>query len=319
MRTSSSQFELMVTFMQEHGDLSKPSTNARGRMTTIRRWEELTTFLNSDGSGDTKTTEKWKKVWSDLKNNTKKKAARIHRAASGTGGGLALTIKLTDLEQRVLNLIGMQAATGLAVAEGGFSQEINIERNMPDPVEEIRLPSPSGSTQAEDIQIIEIAECTDSLNEPGPSRRDSRPQPPVQMPPPTSPPPHHVEAVVIVENAENRISPVPPPHADATQAQPALSGQTTPRRSIRPRVSRTRPSPRRLVRPTQTEQAAQHFLHSDEEWRKFKIQQHRDNVEMARDKNRVREMEVETQRTWLALGSRVLDLVDKVVNKFCKD
>uniref|UniRef100_A0A1E1WDK9 Uncharacterized protein n=1 Tax=Pectinophora gossypiella TaxID=13191 RepID=A0A1E1WDK9_PECGO len=256
LRDSISHCVMIVLY--RHGDLSKPSTNARGRMTTIRRWEELTTFLNSDGSGDTKTTEKWKK-------------------------------------------------------------EINIERNMPDPVEEIRLPSPSGSTQAEDIQIIQIAECTDSLNEPGPSRRDSRPQPPVQMPPPTSPPPHHVEAVVIVENAENRISPVPPPHADATQAQPALSGQTTPRRSIRPRVSRTRPSPRRLVRPTQTEQAAQHFLHSDEEWRKFKIQQHRDNVEMARDKNRVREMEVETQRAWLALGSRVLDLVDKVVNKFCKD
>lgn len=64
------------------------------------------------------------KVWSDFKNNTKKKAARIHRAAVGTGGGPANFSKLTDLEQRVLNLIGMQVATGLAIDEAGFPQVI---------------------------------------------------------------------------------------------------------------------------------------------------------------------------------------------------
>ncbi|KAL4702458.1 hypothetical protein ACJJTC_018845 [Scirpophaga incertulas] len=60
------------------------------------------------------------KVWSDLKNNTKKKAARLHRAASGTGGGPAVYTKLTDLEQRILNLIGHQVATGLALEEAGL-------------------------------------------------------------------------------------------------------------------------------------------------------------------------------------------------------
>lgn len=62
-------------------------------------------------------------MWSDLKNNTKRKAARMHKAAIGTGGGPASRIRLTDLEQRVLNIIGTQAATGLvAVAEAGLSQ-----------------------------------------------------------------------------------------------------------------------------------------------------------------------------------------------------
>lgn len=64
----------------------------------------------------------WFKVWSDYKNNTKKKAAKLHRAASGTGGGPACYAKLNDLEQRVLNLIGVHAATGLAVEEAGWSQ-----------------------------------------------------------------------------------------------------------------------------------------------------------------------------------------------------
>lgn len=62
-------------------------------------------------------------MWSDFKNNTKRKAARIHKAAIGTGGGPALRIQLTELENRLLNIIGTQAATGLvAVTEAGLSQ-----------------------------------------------------------------------------------------------------------------------------------------------------------------------------------------------------
>lgn len=49
--------------MARHGDLSKPIRNARGRIVAIQHWQELTSLLNSDGSGDTKTTEKWKKVF----------------------------------------------------------------------------------------------------------------------------------------------------------------------------------------------------------------------------------------------------------------
>jgi hypothetical protein len=63
------------------------------------------------------------KVWSDLKNNTKKKLAKINRAASGTGGGPALQISLSDLENRVMQIIGFQAATGMPeVVEAGFPQ-----------------------------------------------------------------------------------------------------------------------------------------------------------------------------------------------------
>lgn len=62
------------------------------------------------------------KAWSDIKNNTKKKWARIDRSNRQTGGGPALQINLTDIEQRVLSIIGVQAATGMNVAEVGFSQ-----------------------------------------------------------------------------------------------------------------------------------------------------------------------------------------------------
>ena len=66
------------------------------------------------------------KVWSDYKNNAKKKFARINRAASGTGGGPALHLSLTDLESRVIQIIGVQSAIGIAVEEAGFPLVSNI-------------------------------------------------------------------------------------------------------------------------------------------------------------------------------------------------
>ncbi|CAB3237633.1 unnamed protein product [Arctia plantaginis] len=56
---------------------------------------------------------------------TQKKAARLHRSANATGGGPAMFIKLTDFEQRVLKITGVQAATGLTVEEAGLPQVIN--------------------------------------------------------------------------------------------------------------------------------------------------------------------------------------------------
>ncbi|RVE06833.1 hypothetical protein evm_015641, partial [Chilo suppressalis] len=120
-RTSNNQFEIMVDFMERNGDLNKPVDGPNGRLAAAIKWTELSNVLNLDTTGSSKPVEKWKKVWSDFKNNTKRKAAKISRAASGTGGGPACKLVLTDLEQRVLELIGTQAATGLPyIAEVGL-------------------------------------------------------------------------------------------------------------------------------------------------------------------------------------------------------
>ncbi|XP_063386644.1 uncharacterized protein LOC134672619 [Cydia fagiglandana] len=103
----------LISCVNRHGDLSKPSDGPHGKELNTRRWAELTQLLNADATGVTKNTDKWRKVWSDLKNNTKKKAARIFRAGAGTGGGPACTLKLSDLEQRVLAITGTRAATGI--------------------------------------------------------------------------------------------------------------------------------------------------------------------------------------------------------------
>ncbi|KAL0871681.1 hypothetical protein ABMA27_004199 [Loxostege sticticalis] len=121
--TSTSQFTMMIEFMEQNGDLSKPAGGPHGRQWGLKKWQELTALLNSDPSGAEKSEDKWRKVWSDFKNNCKKKVARINRSISGTGGGPALASQLTDLEQRVVAIVGIQAATGLdKVEEAGFGQ-----------------------------------------------------------------------------------------------------------------------------------------------------------------------------------------------------
>ncbi|XP_063539789.1 uncharacterized protein LOC134749911 [Cydia strobilella] len=61
MRTSTSQFQLLVDYMQKHGDLSKPNDGPHGKATNLRQWAELTKLLNADATGDTKSIEKWRK------------------------------------------------------------------------------------------------------------------------------------------------------------------------------------------------------------------------------------------------------------------
>ncbi|KAL0808780.1 hypothetical protein ABMA28_012460 [Loxostege sticticalis] len=261
MRTSAHQYDLIVTYMEQHGDITKPlSNNAQGKLRALQKWAELQHILNADGSGDSKTIDKWKKVWADLKNNTKKKAARIHKSVCGTGGGPATTLKLTPLEERVLNIIGVQVATGLALQEAGLTQftvslSLNFLGNM--------------SLNWSEWSPIQIT---------------------------TAP---YAETV----------SPIRSNH----RLQPDRSGQTTPRRG---RQTRNRWTPRRPLRPvSRADQATLNFLHSDEEWRKFKIEQQKENLLLKKEQLRIRELEVQANLGWQNLASSALNLLREYLNK----
>lgn len=53
--------------------------------------------------------------------NLKKKAAGIKRCQEATGGGPELNIKLSDIESRVLSLLGNTFYAGCGVQEHGVS------------------------------------------------------------------------------------------------------------------------------------------------------------------------------------------------------
>ncbi|KAL0861419.1 hypothetical protein ABMA27_008963 [Loxostege sticticalis] len=115
--------------------------------------------------------DKWRKVWSDFKNNCKKKVAKINRSISGTGGGPALTNQLNDLEQRVVAIVGIHAATGLdKVEEAGFGQVDETQETVAQPIpstqiipdEDWNLPGTSQMSPprpppvAEEFQVLPI-------------------------------------------------------------------------------------------------------------------------------------------------------------------
>ncbi|XP_022834927.1 uncharacterized protein LOC111362485 isoform X2 [Spodoptera litura] len=69
-RTSCSQFEIMVDYMERNGDLNKPAGGPHGRLSAITKWEEITMALNLDTTGQSKPVEKWKKMVYKYKRKT---------------------------------------------------------------------------------------------------------------------------------------------------------------------------------------------------------------------------------------------------------
>lgn len=62
--------------------------------------------------------------WADYKSNLKKKTAQIKKWQGQTGGGRDLTTKLTDLELRVLDIVGTISFEGCGNKEVGVSIQI---------------------------------------------------------------------------------------------------------------------------------------------------------------------------------------------------
>ncbi|XP_045506194.1 uncharacterized protein LOC123702477 isoform X1 [Colias croceus] len=320
MKTSSVQFDLMVTFMERHGDLSKPSTNTRSRISTLSLWEDLTVILNSEGSGDTKSCEKWKKAWSDFKNNTKKKAARVHRASIGTGP--AVYAKLTDLELRVLKMLGVRVAKGLQVEKAGLSQVTDKQPNVsvgndtsqvtPQPRQSVELsqddepasprsesPEPTQGSRASSPLIIIIKE-EHLQSQPEPTEPETKAETGLPFP--------HEETQFEETGSHSTHSHVHGvrPHREETRSQ------------IPRRARLTYPRGLRRHRLTHMNRTTHRLLQTEEFWRKFKILEHKDDMNLQRERNRIREMEVQVQAQWQALGARALDILDKLVDKYCK-
>ncbi|XP_072930511.1 uncharacterized protein [Epargyreus clarus] len=61
MKTSTSQFEAMVGFMERHGDLNKLADGPEGRVRLVQQWDTLTSMLNLDATGEARDRERWKR------------------------------------------------------------------------------------------------------------------------------------------------------------------------------------------------------------------------------------------------------------------
>ncbi|CAH1101479.1 unnamed protein product [Psylliodes chrysocephalus] len=113
--------EVLIDFMETHNDFATgrlSTNNAKEKYKLL--WTELTIRLNSLGLGE-RTKEKWQKTWTDYKCNLKKKASEIKNAQEGTGGGPELKKQLSNMEMRVLSLLGNTFYEGCGTPERGLN------------------------------------------------------------------------------------------------------------------------------------------------------------------------------------------------------
>ncbi|CAB3221214.1 unnamed protein product [Arctia plantaginis] len=133
-RGTQAQFEIMLDFMERNGDISKPPPGSQGRLDNLQKWLELADLLNKS-RGEPKPLEKWRKAWSDLKNNTKRKIKKI----KGQGGDGP---DLTDVERRLLKLLREQSGLKRS-SESDDDNEILFKEEMePDPCTRTLSPPP---------------------------------------------------------------------------------------------------------------------------------------------------------------------------------
>ncbi|KAL4719957.1 hypothetical protein ACJJTC_010361 [Scirpophaga incertulas] len=76
-------------------------------------WERVADLMNSAGDGALKSGPEWSKYWVDLKAKLKRKNRLIRDARSETGGGPSTADEFTDIELKLLYLLGSDYGQGL--------------------------------------------------------------------------------------------------------------------------------------------------------------------------------------------------------------
>ncbi|XP_029158568.1 uncharacterized protein LOC114943742 [Nylanderia fulva] len=94
-------------------------------------WTAISQSLNATGNGPQKQGKEWQKTWRDWKSNVLKKCAQNKSYAGGTGGGPPKILKLTELEENLLEIIDPEAAGLPEIPEGGNFSRIKQKKSAP--------------------------------------------------------------------------------------------------------------------------------------------------------------------------------------------
>ncbi|CAH0556457.1 unnamed protein product [Brassicogethes aeneus] len=181
-----------IAYIEENRDMVYPSNEAAQYQAFKQKWEDLAKHLNAI-DGPQKTTKQWKSVFNDLKSNAKKKQRKLIVEHTGTGGGPSSGIKLSELDERIIQLINPVVIEGVSgIDEGG----IIIEEIFLEPVENIKLhetvqklvlqtipeklPDEKPTiihgltTSTEDVRLVNIFYLSDDVSRQAPGKRDTK-------------------------------------------------------------------------------------------------------------------------------------------------
>ncbi|XP_046403973.1 uncharacterized protein LOC124169425 [Ischnura elegans] len=107
VRVTEFQKEFLLKFLSENRRLLSTTVDETfTKQDHERLWGELSTALNSMGSGPVKSQSQWKKTWADMKREAREKFARMRYDPTKTAGRIGSNEVLNSIQRRILDLIG---------------------------------------------------------------------------------------------------------------------------------------------------------------------------------------------------------------------
>ncbi|XP_036348086.1 uncharacterized protein LOC118757485 [Rhagoletis pomonella] len=150
-RASMEQLSGMLDFFLENPGLAGGKFHRlHGKMEHEKKWEEMASKLNAIG-GAQKSAEQWRTVWRDLKSRTSVRVRDRKRQQALTGNKPVKQAPLTELEERVVAIIGSN------YIEGHESVAENVPMNL-----ELQLAMEEGE---EIVFLDEVVECEGLIEE----------------------------------------------------------------------------------------------------------------------------------------------------------
>ncbi|XP_053950473.1 uncharacterized protein LOC128858324 [Anastrepha ludens] len=162
-RTRLEQYNKMIDFFLENKGLADGKfSTIHGQIKASQKWAELAKLLNSV-NGAEKSAAQWQVAWRDLKSRTSLKARQRRKGMAATGN---IKATLTELEQRVLSLLGMDYVKGSSQCFKIIPEDDNLQMALEDENTVV-------SNEAE-VQTTELTTLKNDVDMPNPMRANKR-------------------------------------------------------------------------------------------------------------------------------------------------
>ncbi|XP_060809234.1 nuclear apoptosis-inducing factor 1 isoform X1 [Amyelois transitella] len=138
--TSVRQLELLVDFMERHKDLALGRLQSKeARAVASRLWNECATICNAEGTY--RKPKEWSRYWNDFKGRVKSKLRTICQSGDGNGGGPAIDVSLSPIEDRVAAILVRDVVTPLQGAQQNplLSQNTTANEASPQQPQELSI------------------------------------------------------------------------------------------------------------------------------------------------------------------------------------
>ncbi|XP_017476213.1 PREDICTED: uncharacterized protein LOC108366349 [Rhagoletis zephyria] len=162
-KTTNEQFDILSREMERNVQIARGAPVFGGsRAQFEEKWEQISLKLNSAGPPH-RSVKEWKKVWTDIRNRTKKKISKNNSLLRETGGGPFNECSLTPLERTVDKIVNLSKSAAPCGLDFGVGLSDNAVQLSSSPSPSPPLTTHPSSTEIPRAQIEENARPTTSL------------------------------------------------------------------------------------------------------------------------------------------------------------